>query len=292
MQDDPIKIIVRIRPDDQGPDNNIGSSAMAGQPVKSLRQVSKAAQMQTSGNYQKSMFHATMASIEHCVEFVDDNAISITKPDGYSQPKQYLFERVCGGETSQEEMFANVSEYVYDTMNGFNTTVFTFGSTGSGKTYTMFGDPGKEMNGIVPKAISEMFMIMDVKKKKEAGRMFYIEATFVELYNNSFRNLLLGVVPEDDSAENDNNSHNSSAPAAASSGFRKLESKKSFILNKNASTTGKIEIHESKNFGYFLSGGTNIRVPINTASEAISLVSQASKNRVSRPLESNEHSSR
>lgn len=38
-------------------------------------------------------------------------------------------------------------------IEGYNGTIFAYGSTGSGKTYTMFGQD----DGLVPKVVDEIF---------------------------------------------------------------------------------------------------------------------------------------
>jgi hypothetical protein len=38
-------------------------------------------------------------------------------------------------------------------IEGYNGTIFAYGSTGSGKTYTMFGND----DGLVPSVVSEIF---------------------------------------------------------------------------------------------------------------------------------------
>lgn len=42
---------------------------------------------------------------------------------------------------------------VSEVLNGYNGTIFTYGPTGSGKTYTMFGElSNEEKKGMVPRA--------------------------------------------------------------------------------------------------------------------------------------------
>ena len=56
-------------------------------------------------------------------------------------------------------------EIVLSSMEGFNGTIFAYGQTSSGKTYTMKGsskDPG-----IIPLAISEIFSYIERVSFKE-----------------------------------------------------------------------------------------------------------------------------
>ena len=43
-------------------------------------------------------------------------------------------------------------------IDGFNVSVVAYGTQGSGKTYTMYGDPGNL--GIMPRFVNELFRIL------------------------------------------------------------------------------------------------------------------------------------
>ena len=49
-------------------------------------------------------------------------------------------------------------------LQGFNATVFAYGATGSGKTYTMVGQPNNP--GCMARALNELFGTMDEDKNK------------------------------------------------------------------------------------------------------------------------------
>jgi len=55
--------------------------------------------------------------------------------------KSYNFDRVFGRYASQEEIFKRTASGIIDeVLAGFSCTVFAYGQTGTGKTYTMEGD--------------------------------------------------------------------------------------------------------------------------------------------------------
>jgi hypothetical protein len=68
---------------------------------------------------------------------------------------------------------------------GYNATIFALGCTGSGKTFTMTGT--NQSPGIIPRAISEIFSIIEQTAAQEKDVFFYVRLSFVELYNNNFR---------------------------------------------------------------------------------------------------------
>lgn len=67
--------------------------------------------------------------------------------------------------------------------DGFNCSVFCYGSTGTGKTHTMFGTP--EDPGIVS------MLIEDLLKARKPGHEISISLSAIEVYGNEFRDLLL-----------------------------------------------------------------------------------------------------
>lgn len=78
--------------------------------------------------------------------------------DAYVPQYNFTFDRVFGPSTTQEEIFDG---YIKDTielvLRGINSTIFTYGQTSSGKTYTMLGGSSPHTHGIVPRAVVKIF---------------------------------------------------------------------------------------------------------------------------------------
>ncbi|RDW67207.1 uncharacterized protein DSM5745_09073 [Aspergillus mulundensis] len=72
---------------------------------------------------------------------------------------------------------------------GYNCTVFAYGQTGTGKTYTMFGKMTEELGllsddaGIIPRTLYTLF-------DKLKGRDSTVKCSFIELYNEALCDLL------------------------------------------------------------------------------------------------------
>jgi hypothetical protein len=132
-----------------------------------------------------------------CAVQVDEKTLRITPPDGPSglrksvsavDDKIFSFDKVFPQECTQELIYQSVSAHVKATVRGYNTTIFAYGSTGSGKSYSMTGNSSAP--GIIPRAISEIFSIIEATAAQESDVFFYVRLSYVELYNNNFRNLL------------------------------------------------------------------------------------------------------
>ena len=76
-------------------------------------------------------------------------------------------------------------------LDGYNCTIFAYGQTGTGKTYTMSGDMTDSFGtygdnaGIIPRALYKMFE----KIGKDEGDTS-VKISFIELYNEELRDLM------------------------------------------------------------------------------------------------------
>eukprot|EP00659_Diplonema_papillatum_P001808 gene1808-2758_t len=106
------------------------------------------------------------------------------KKDG--EPKCF-FSRVWGMDSTQEEIFEAVGRpSVNDVLEGFHATVFVYGQTGTGKTYTLgCTQHGKE--GIQPRVIAYLFeRVNDLRASVEIR----VDVEFIQLYRESILDLL------------------------------------------------------------------------------------------------------
>ncbi|XP_052044071.1 kinesin-like protein KIF23 isoform X3 [Apodemus sylvaticus] len=100
---------------------------------------------------------------ECCVEVVNSTTVQLHTPEGCRlnrngdyKETQYSFKRVFGTHTTQKELFDVVANpLVDDLIHGKNGLLFTYGVTGSGKTYTMTGSPGS--GGLLPRCLNMIF---------------------------------------------------------------------------------------------------------------------------------------
>jgi len=70
-------------------------------------------------------------------------------------------------------------------MHGYNGTVFMYGQTTSGKTYTMLGTP--ESPGILPCTVWDIFSL----SKNDPTHEYKVWVSYLEIYNESINDLLV-----------------------------------------------------------------------------------------------------
>ena len=70
-------------------------------------------------------------------------------------------------------------------MDGFNVTIFAYGQTGAGKTFTMMGS--KEQEGLMPRVANAIFEIVERDSK---DRAFEVASSMIELYRGTCIDLL------------------------------------------------------------------------------------------------------
>ncbi|XP_047244004.1 kinesin-like protein KIF23 isoform X5 [Girardinichthys multiradiatus] len=100
---------------------------------------------------------------ECCIEVISSTTVQLHAPEGLKvnrngeyRETQYSFKKVFGVSISQMELFEHVAKpLVVDLINGKNGLLFTYGVTGSGKTFTMTGSPGQ--GGLLPRSLDMIF---------------------------------------------------------------------------------------------------------------------------------------
>ena len=84
-----------------------------------------------------------------------------------------------------------MQQLIHDTLQGYHTTLFAFGQTGAGKTYTMIGgDYGNEASlGIMPRALQYLYFIVGSPALAEFKYSFRINC--LEIYNENVFDLFV-----------------------------------------------------------------------------------------------------
>merc|ERR1719326_1800839 len=91
------------------------------------------------------------------IEQVDCMTVAVEGKDQVSKVP-FTFDAVFMPGT-QEEVFEDCQDLVQSAADGYNVTIFAYGQTGAGKTFTMYGVKGHE--GITPRAIREIYDVCE-----------------------------------------------------------------------------------------------------------------------------------
>ncbi|KAJ6353277.1 hypothetical protein OIU76_002317 [Salix suchowensis] len=105
------------------------------------------------------------------------NNLSVSERSMY--PTAYTFDRVFGPDCSTKQVYGEgAKEVALSVVSGINSSVFAYGQTSSGKTYTM--------GGITEYSIADIYDYVEKHKERE----FTLKFSAMEIYNESVRDLL------------------------------------------------------------------------------------------------------
>ncbi|CAD8161308.1 unnamed protein product [Paramecium pentaurelia] len=124
---------------------------------------------------------------ECCVTY-NDKQITVTV--GSNDKQDFAFDRIFGPDSEQADVFEEVGRPILDSvMNGYNGTIFAYGQTSSGKTFTMEGpdNPNERTKGLIPRVMTELF---DVVHSKSDDLIYIVKVSFLEIYNEKIMDLL------------------------------------------------------------------------------------------------------
>ncbi|KAL7845850.1 hypothetical protein AOLI_G00240420 [Acnodon oligacanthus] len=114
----------------------------------------------------------------------DKQAIHQIDDDG-NLTKSFGFDRVFSAEESTSQLYQDIAKaLVVSTVEGYNGTIFAYGQTSSGKTFTMMGSD--HTPGVIPLAMSDVFQTIKNCPKKE----FLLRVSYMEIYNETVTDLL------------------------------------------------------------------------------------------------------
>jgi kinesin family protein 5 len=121
------------------------------------------------------------------------NLIEIS--DNGKEIQQFAFDHVFDSSVKQEKIFTTSAKSAIEWVcQGYNATIFAYGATSSGKSYTMFGnEDGKSDKGIIPRACDSLFQNINNRDDVVEANM---KCSFLEIYREHIRDLLSATKPE------------------------------------------------------------------------------------------------
>jgi len=131
------------------------------------------------------------------VDCPNSREVTVKEKQLTSSTKTFQFDKVFGPQSKQLDVYRSVVEpLIAQVLQGYNCTVFAYGQTGTGKTFTMEGgdergDPSVSWehdptSGIIPRALAQLFDELHLQQEAE----FTVRTSFLELYNEEIFDLL------------------------------------------------------------------------------------------------------
>lgn len=123
---------------------------------------------------------------------VKGQAVELSMGPNAISNKTYQFDKVYSPAADQAIIFDDtVSPILSEMLAGYNCTIFAYGQTGTGKTYTMSGDMTESCGmltdaaGIIPRVLQSLFQKLEADESECT-----VKCSFIELYNEELRDLL------------------------------------------------------------------------------------------------------
>ncbi len=115
----------------------------------------------------------------------------IEKPQLF-QLHRFTFDSIFDLDSSQIDVYnITAKQAVNSVLEGYNSTIFCYGQTGTGKTYTMEGftyNSQAEQRGIIQRTIEDIFTY--IEQTSNENTKFIIRASYLQIYNESISDLL------------------------------------------------------------------------------------------------------
>ncbi|GLV37047.1 Kinesin family member 3C [Carabus blaptoides fortunei] len=114
--------------------------------------------------------------------------------EGPSFPKQFTFDSVYDQDSITETVYNDICyPLIESVLEGYNSTIFVYGQTGCGKSFTMEGlksdtlEKSGNDKGIIARAFEHVFEAISVT----SGVTYLALVSYLEIYNEQIRDLLL-----------------------------------------------------------------------------------------------------
>ena len=132
-------------------------------------------------------------------EFEDETATIYYGERNTKTERKWVYDYILPPDTTQEQMYEKVAKKtIVDFTEGYNGTIFAYGQSGSGKTYSMLGPDSvfetlassteNELYGITPRAVYQIFNIF--KDFDRNGTKWKLSLSYIEIYNEKIKCLL------------------------------------------------------------------------------------------------------
>ena len=126
----------------------------------------------------------------------DTIAVVDSERSGPAHTTKFTFDNVLGPTQGQAEMFSAVEDVALSVLEMHNVCVFAYGSTGSGKTYSMQGPPSVVSGdadvsewGLYPRIVDAIFAAIAQREASDVG-LYTVSMRIADNYLNEVNDLL------------------------------------------------------------------------------------------------------
>ena len=130
-------------------------------------------------------------------KYISDNTIGIYSTKEIKEKDSpvpgnlvFKYDKVFKSDAAQNDIYENVGKRIVgDVMEGYNGTIFAYGQSGSGKTYTMYGPDifDDVYKGIIPRIVEDIFNYVE---KADDNIDFQFKLSVLEIYKEVMYDLL------------------------------------------------------------------------------------------------------
>ncbi|XP_071712680.1 kinesin-like protein KIN-14T [Rutidosis leptorrhynchoides] len=113
---------------------------------------------------------------------VDSNGILLKFTE--NKTKLYNFDKIMHPTSSQDEVFSEIEPVIKSALDGYNVCILAYGQTGTGKTFTMEGNP--DSPGVVPRTIEALF-----QQAADSNHTYLFSFSMLEIYLGHLKDLLI-----------------------------------------------------------------------------------------------------
>lgn len=118
---------------------------------------------------------------------LDEQKAQIWESNSLGPTHDSTFDAVFGPSCTNLDVYrsSGTKDLIHSSMIGYDSTIFAYGQTASGKTFTLTGSHSQP--GLIPLAISDIFEFI----RSHPHRDFLLRASYLEIYNEQINDLLI-----------------------------------------------------------------------------------------------------
>lgn len=148
-----------------------------------------AASIAAGGSPAEAAAAAAIAGDEKTIIISENLAALEEGAVGLYSTHTFTFDYVYGQQCDQRKVYETTAKAVVESsLKGYNATIFAYGQTGTGKTYTMEGFNSNDERGIIPRAIEQIFR--HIQTSVSPRMRFLVRASYLQIYNEVISDLL------------------------------------------------------------------------------------------------------